>query len=373
LQVVATDLYQALGVARGASEDELRKAYRKLARKHHPDVNPGNREAEEKFKQISAAYEILSDAKKRKAYDEFGEESLRGGFDPEKARAYQQWQSSRQHAGRPFAAEADDFDLSDLFGARGDGRPRGRRVGQAGDDILARVEVDLAQALAGVELQVTVPTRTACSVCHGTGDEPGAEVKTCPTCSGSGKQQLAQGPMRLTVVCQTCGGAGRSAPPCRACAGVGELAGQRPIKVRVPPGADDGSRLRVAGHGAPGLAGGPPGDLIIETRLRPHPFFRREGLDLHLRLPVTLAEAVGGASIEVPTPQGPVKLTVPPRSQPGSRLRLRGRGVERGGKRGDLYVELDLRLPDREDPELAQAAQAAAASYSRPVREDIRL
>jgi molecular chaperone DnaJ len=370
--------YDVLGVAKSASADEIRKAYRKLARKHHPDVNPGNQEAEGKFKEISAAYDVLGDEKKRKAYDEFGEDALRGGFDPDKARAYKQWSDGRQQAGRPFSEEGVEFDLGDLFGAgfgagaAGGGRRR-RAAGLPGEDILARVEIDLAQALAGVELQVTVPTRTACPTCHGSGDEPGAPVTTCPTCKGSGKQQVAQGPMRMMMTCRTCGGDGKSATPCHTCSGAGERSGEQPITVRIPPGADDGSRLRVAGKGAPGLGGGPPGDLLIETRVRPHTHFRRDGLDLHLTLPVTLAEAWLGGPIEVPTPQGSVKLTVPPRSQPGTKLRLRGRGVKRGGATGDLYVELDLRLPDGEAPALDEASRAVDGAYGQPVREGLRL
>jgi molecular chaperone DnaJ len=374
---MAKDLYATLGVNRTASADDIRKAYRKLARKHHPDVNPGNKEAEERFKEISGAYDVLADEKKRKAYDEFGEESLRGGFDPDKARAYAQWSQGRQQAGRPFADEGAEFDLGDLFGAAfgGGGRgARGRRmVGLAGDDILARVDIDLAQALSGVELKVQVPTRSECQACHGTGDEPGAAVTTCPACKGSGKQQVAQGPMRMTMPCRQCGGDGKLTTPCRACGGAGEITGEKPFTVRIPPGADDGSRLRVAGKGGPGAGGGPPGDLVIETRVRPHPHFRRDGLDLHLKLPVTLGEVRLGGTVDVPTPQGPVKLTIPPRSQPGSRLRLRGRGVTRGASTGDLYVELDLRLPEGDAPGLDDAARAAEAAYGRSPREGIRL
>ena len=376
---MAKDLYETLGVAKTASEADIRKAYRKLARKHHPDVNPGNKKAEDHFKEVASAYEILSDPKKRKAYDEFGQESLRGGFDPDKARAYQEWSQSRERAGRPFAAETQDFDLGDLgdvFGGFGDGGARGgarrRAAGLRGEDILARVDVDFIQALRGVELEVALPQRETCSTCHGSGDAPGTKPKTCPTCKGTGKQQLVDGPMRMNIPCQTCGGSGQLATPCPTCHGEGEIMTEQPVKIRVPPGADEGSRLRVAGKGAPGH-GGPPGDLIIETHVKPHPYFRREGLDLHLRLPVTLAEALAGASVEVPTPQGPVKLTIPPKSQTGTRLRLRDRGVKRGDKVGDLFVDLEVRLPENDAPELVEAARAATSAYARPVREGIKL
>lgn len=376
---VAKNLYETLGVARSASEDEIRKAYRKLARKHHPDVNPGNKAAEDRFKEISSAYEVLSDKEKRKAYDDFGEDALRGGFDAEKARAYKDWSAGRQQTGRPFAAEEQDFDLGDLFGGgfggfggAGAGRGRAANAGLRGDDLRAQIEVDFMQALDGVELTVTVPTRVRCSICSGTGDQPGSTPTTCPTCRGSGKAPIVQGPLRLVSTCRTCSGSGKTTPPCTACGGNGEVGSEEPTKVRIPPGADDGSRLRVAGKGAPGIGGGPPGDLIIETKVRPHPFFRREGLNLKLALPVTLGEALGGATVEVPTPGGPVKLTIPAKSQAGQRLRLRERGVKRGSERGDLYVELEVRLPDGDAPELVAAARAAESAYSKPVREGLK-
>jgi len=294
------DLYESLGVAKGASDDEIRKAYRKLARKHHPDVNPGDKKAEEQFKEISAAYDVLSNPDKRKAYDEFGEESLRGGFDPEKAREYQRWQTSRRAAGRPFEREIFGFDGSDLrdlgdlgdLGGFGDlfGHKRRQRRPET---LLAQVEVDFVQALRGTEIRLEVP-------------------------------------------------------------------GQGTVTVRIPPGAADGDRLRA-------------GNIMVEMAVRAHPFFRREGLDLHLKLPVTLDEIMNGAAVDVPTMDGPVKLKIPVSSQPGALLRLREKGVRRGGKRGDLIVELDLRLPDQPAEELARAAKAAAGAYSHPVREGIRL
>ncbi len=380
---MAKDLYQTLGVSKTATEDQIRKAYRKLARKHHPDVNPGDKKAEESFKEVAAAYEVLSDPKKRKDYDEFGDDALRGGFDPEKARAYREWSTNRERAGRPFEDESQEFDLGDIFGGFGGnggfgaatgGSARGyaRRAALRGEDILARVDVDFVQALHGIELEVAVPQRETCPTCHGSGDAPGAKPQTCPTCKGSGKEQLVEGPMRMTISCRTCGGSGKLTPPCPTCHGEGEIMTEQPVKVRVPPGADEGSRLRVAGKGAPGH-GGPPGDLLIEMHVRPHPYFRREGLDLHLRLPVTVSEALAGAGVEVPTPQGSVKLTIPPRSQSGAKLRLRERGVVRGGKKGDLYIELDVRLPDGDAPALVEAARAAEDAYSKPVREGIKL
>lgn len=299
------DLYETLGVKRGASADEIRKAYRKLARKYHPDVNPGDVKSADRFKEVAAAYDVLSDDSKRKAYDEFGDDSLRQGFDPEKARAYSQWQRGRQRSGMPFENEVSDFgDLGDLFGAF-----RGRRGPSRGSDVKGTIELDLAVALRGTQVTFEVPLQR-------TTDK---------------------------------------------------------VSVRIPPGADDGSTLRIAGKGAPGPGGGPRGDLIITTRVKKHPLVDRHGLNLHIRVPVTLDEAYNGASIEVPTFEGSVKVKIPPRSQSGAKLRLKGKGVARGKKRGDFYVVLEVRMPDREDDDLAKALERASTAYSTPVRKEMRL
>jgi DnaJ-class molecular chaperone len=290
--------YEILGVAKDATTDAIRKAYRKLARRHHPDVNPGDVKAEEAFKKVASAYEVLSDAKKRAAYDEFGDDSLRGGFDANKAREYAKWQQTRQQRATDFDEGPVEFDFSELFGrARGPGR---------GADLHATYEMDLRQAIEGAEVSLEVPG-------HGT------------------------------------------------------------LRVRIPPGADTGSVIRLAGKGAPGVRGGPAGDLVIETMVRPHPWLRREGLDLHLTLPITLDEAYNGAGIELPTFDGRVLLRVPPRSQNHAKLRLRGKGVPRKDARGDLLVELDVRMPDREDEALAAALRASGATYSSPVRKELSL
>jgi molecular chaperone DnaJ len=372
------DLYAILGVSKSATVDELRRAYRKLARKHHPDVNPGDKAAEERFKEISAAYDVLSSPEKRKLYDEFGMAGLREGFDPARAREYQQWARGREATGG--SGTGFDFDLGDIFGDIFGGAEtatrsarRSRRAPRGGNDVLATVEIDLAQALSGSEIQLEVPTPQTCDRCQGSGEEPGRGATTCRDCGGTGKRQAVRGPMRMTRTCPTCGGSGRIAEPCSKCGGQGVVSRTESVTVRIPPGADTGSRLRVAGRGAASTSGGPRGDLIIETRVRPHPHFRREGLDLHLRLPVTVAEAYEGASVEVPTPTGTVKLRVPPHSQQGSELRLRGKGVRRGGARGDLYVMLDVRLPERDDPKVREAFQVASRAYERPLREGIRL
>ncbi|MBT8493428.1 MAG: DnaJ domain-containing protein [Deltaproteobacteria bacterium] len=301
------DLYEILGVKKSASADEIRKAYRKLARKYHPDVNPGDDKAADRFKEVAAAHDVLSDKTKRKAYDEFGDESLRQGFDPEKARAYRQWQSGRQRSGgTPYEYEVNDFtDLNDLFRGFG-GRARGPRKGP---DVNGTIELELGQAIRGTQVTFEVPRK--------------------------------RGPER--------------------------------VKVRIPPGADDGSTLRISGKGGDGAGGGPRGDLIITTKVRKHPLVSRDGLNLYLDLPVNLDELYNGASVEVPTFSKSVSLKIPPRSQNGSKLRLRGKGVARGSKSGDLYVVLKAVLPDQESDELAAALREAKGAYSKPVREGISL
>ena len=366
------DLYETLGVSRTASEAEIRKAYRSLARRWHPDVNPGDKDAEQRFKEISAAYDVLSDKEKRKLYDEFGHDGLRGGFDPEQARAYQRWAAGRQASGAAASSTgpAFDFDLDDLFGGV---ETRGPRSAARGDDLLLLVDLEFAEALRGKELEIDVPAKKQCPRCSGSGDEPGSKRETCPECKGAGRRQAVRGPMRIMTTCPVCNGAGILRTACSQCGGDGALPDQQRVRVRIPPGADNGTRLTVQGRGAPGFGAGPPGDLIIETRVKAHPFFRREGLDLFLSLPVTLEEAYEGAKVSVVTPDGSVSLKIPPLSQNGTRLRLRGKGAQRGDQRGDLYVDLALRLPDVQDPELAEAARKASKLYARPVREGVQL
>jgi curved DNA-binding protein len=295
-----TDFYADLGVSKNASADELKKAYRKLASKLHPDKNPGDKRAEARFKTVNRAYQTLSDPKKRSLYDEFGEDALREGFNAEAARSYRSGPSGFGDAGG-FHFE-DMFThggrrgvggLGDLFGDlfQGGGRQAGRGAGLKGSDIGSEVTVDFREALQGAELKLTLQN------------------------------------------------------------------GGSPVTVRIPAGADDGDRVRVPGHGAPGPYGGANGDLVLAIRVRPHPYFERKGLDLSLDLPITVGEAYRGAKVRIPTPEGDVTLTVPKHAQSGQQLRLKGKGVRRKNDQGDLYVRFLIRLPDSESKDVERAIE----------------
>jgi DnaJ-class molecular chaperone len=302
------DFYTTLGVARTASEDEIRKAYRKLARKHHPDVNPNDRKAEEKFKEISFAYEVLSDKDKRARYDEFGVQGLAEGFDPAQAREYARWsQGARRSPSYESFTSGEDVDLEDLLGGIFGGARRARGPAR-GRDASGEIEVDFLDAVRGGEVRVQVGDR-------GT------------------------------------------------------------LRIKIPPGSETGTKIRLAGQGDSGDPGAPAGDLFLTLHVRPHPFFRREGSDLHLELPVTIPELVQGASVEVPTPDGPVTMKIPPHSQSARVLRLRGKGAPKlgGSERGDLYVKLLAELPDPADPRLEAIAKDLEPLYeARDVRARLR-
>jgi curved DNA-binding protein len=326
--MASPDYYQELGVSRGATSDEIKKAFRKLATKHHPDRNPGDKKAEERFKAINRAHEVLSDGKKRSLYDEFGEMGLREGFDVDNARAYQRYQQGggmpSGFGGQGFPAQGfpgQGVRLEDLFsGAVGGGggigdlfgemfTGRGRRRGpQKGSDILGQVRVDFLSAIEGASVKVRM--------------QDGAEEVT----------------------------------------------------VRIPPGAGEGDKVRVPGHGAPGAGGGPAGDLLLSIDITPHPFFKRDGLDLSLDLPISVAEAYQGAKVKVPTPSGEVTLTVPKGAQSGQLMRLKGKGVKRQGKQGDLFVRFLIQLPKEHSKAVDDAVQVLAdASDGAELRSTIRL
>jgi molecular chaperone DnaJ len=347
----AKDLYAALGVDRSASADDIRKAYRKLARKHHPDVNPGDKAAEEKFKDISFANDVLSDPEKRKLYDEFGIDALQGGFDPNRAREYKRWQESGHgFSFRPDDGEDAGFDFggfrvragqggfADIFGEMFGAGARQPGGPESGQDIEHVLEVDFLDALRGITTDVTVRRPTECA-----------------TCKGSGR-------------------VGRKA--CTTCGGTGTVEKRERIKVKIPAGVADGARVRVSGKGGAGRSGGGSGDLYFVVKVRPHPLIQREGKDLTLEVPVTVSEAVLGATITVPTPQGAIKLKVPPGSQSGQRLRVPGRGAPdpKGGTPGDLYVRLMVQVPTNgEREQLREALAALDKAYGKDPRAELSL
>jgi curved DNA-binding protein len=311
---MATDLYKELGVSKGASADEIKKVYKKLASQLHPDKNPGDQKVEARFKAVNRAYQVLHDPEKRRLYDEFGEESLREGFNAAAARAYRDAaQAAGARRARGGGVNFEDLGaggggfgdlLGELFGGAG-GRGRRGPVGAKGSDVSSEVAIDFVSAIRGAELRL----------------------------------RLQDGGEEVTV--------------------------------RVPPGAGEGDKVRVAGHGAPSMMGGPPGDLVITVRVNPHPFFERDGLDLYLSLPITVGEAHRGAKVRVPTPDGPVTLSVPKHAQSGQELRLKGKGVKRASKQGDLYVRFLVKLPAQDSPEIDQAVATLESAMTGDVRGGI--
>jgi len=387
---MAEDLYQLLGVSRSASEDEIKKAYRKLARKYHPDVNPGNKAAEEKFKQVSAAFEVLSNPEKRKLYDEFGEDAAKIGYDPKKAEPLRAYREAATRGGTGgYGGEGgipEGFDIGDLFGDlfrnRGGGGGRGMEdiFGHAepegpsrGEDIRAQVRVSLREAVTGTERSLALTRPGRCKKCKGSGHF--GKQETCPTCKGSGKIRQGRGPLSMTSTCPTCGGSGKVAPPCDVCGGTGRVEETTRITVKVPAGVQTGSQVRVAGQGAAGELGGPPGDLYLEVQVEPHPIVRREGDDLYIPLPVTVPESILGGQVRAPTFTGEVTVTVPPHSQSGRKLRLKGQGVPalKGNGRGDLYFELRVMVPDKTTADVKSAAETLGHAYTHDVRADLQL
>ncbi|MFI5397167.1 MAG: molecular chaperone DnaJ [Candidatus Binatia bacterium] len=380
--MTAKDLYRVLGVERNASAGDLKKAYRKLARRHHPDVNPGNKEAEERFKEISQAHDILSDPEKRKLYDEFGLEGVQTGFDAARTRAQSEWNARQQARGAsPFEGggfgrfgAGDRYEnLEDVFGdVFGEAARPGPRPGQ---DAEASLDIGLLDAVRGVSTQITLERADACATCHGSGSEPSSET-VCPECQGRGRVQLGRGPIAFGRTCPRCRGAGRvGMRACSTCKGRGQSSHSERLTVHIPAGVDTGSRVRVAGKGAPGSGGGPPGDLYIVVRVRPHPLLERRGSDLYLDVPVTVGEAALGGAISVPTPDGEVRVKVPPGSQSGKLLRIRSHGVPalKGGERGDLYVRLMVQVPVDGNEKVREAIRTVESAYGGDLRSGLRL
>lgn len=384
---MAEDFYKTLGVSKDSDHGTIKKAYRKLARKWHPDINPGNKDAEQKFKDISRAYDCLGDKEKRKNYDEFGEDGLQAGFDAEKARQYKQW-SSHQHegggqAGQGFGRYESYEDIfGDLFGSAGGagrsyqaGGGFGTRATSRGTDIQHDMEIDLLSALNGFDTELSMQKMKPCSGCNGSGIDPNSKMTTCSNCGGSGRLNVAKGPMQFTSACPQCNGHGQIGKPCAQCGGNGHQMGTEKIKVTIPQGVKEGSKVRVAGKGAPGVNGGQPGDLYLIIHVKSHPLLKREGDNLRIEVPVTVGEAMAGGTITIPTVEGKVQLKVPPQSQSGQTLRLKGKGAVniKTKKRGDLMVKLNVKVPQTDDKEMLEAIEKMNSYYEGDIRKDIRL
>ncbi|MBW1779429.1 MAG: molecular chaperone DnaJ [Deltaproteobacteria bacterium] len=377
---MSQDFYEILGVSKDTSQEKIKKAYRKLARKWHPDINPGNKEAEQKFKEISRAYECLGNEKKRKLYDEFGEEGLQAGFDAEKAREYSKWRSFEQAGRAPGGEGFGRYQrYEDIFGDLFDsGMGRGgfrSSMSAKGRDIQHDMTIDLVSAVKGFETELAMQKVTACPGCQGTGTDPKSTITTCSYCGGSGRQEVAEGPMHFTKPCPHCGGHGQTGKPCSQCQGSGQVLGTEKIRVVIPKGVNEGSKVRVAGKGEPGLNGGQPGDLYLLIHLKPHPFLKREGDDLLMEVPVTVGEAMAGATIPIPTIDGQVKVKVPPGSQSGQTLRLKGKGATniKTKQRGNLMVKLIVKVPKTDDKEILETVTKMNGLYEKDVRSDIRI
>jgi molecular chaperone DnaJ len=383
------DYYETLGVKRGASEEDIRKAYRKLARKYHPDLNPGDKAAEDRFKNVQEAYDILSDAKKRQMYDQVGfysENGFPGAGAPGGGTA-----AGRQYPNMDFGG----FDFSDYFRGghaetggresgsggfgnifsqffRGGGAAEPDEQPQRGADLEYGLNIGFWQAIRGTQTRVEITRYEQCPTCHGTGEGPSGSI-TCPECHGSGQVSQMAGNMKFNLTCPRCHGKGRLKNACATCHGDGRVAHTETVEVRIPPGAQDGSRLRVAGKGNAGAMGGPPGDLYITTHVEPHPVFRREGDNILMKVPVTIAEAGLGAKIEIPTIDGKTLLKIPPGTQNNQKFRLRERGVfnSRRNTRGDQIVEVSLEAPKVNDERTKELLRELAQLHPEDPRQKI--
>ena len=355
------DYYEVLGVNRDAGDDEIKKAYRKLAMKFHPDRNPDNKDAEEKFKEAKEAYEMLSDPQKKAAYDRYGH----AGVDPSMGAG-----PGAQGFEGGFADAFGDI-FGDLFGGAGGGRG-GRSNVYRGADLRYNLEITLEEAARGAEKTIRIPTVEECGTCHGSGAKPGTQPKPCPTCNGHGQVRVQQGFFSIQQTCPKCHGSGKIIPdPCRDCGGAGRTKKQKTLEVKIPAGIDDGMRLRHAGHGEPGLNGGPPGDLYVEIHIRKHAVFERDHDDLHCEMPISITTAALGGEIEIPTLEGMARLKIPAETQSGKVFRLRGKGIKnvRSHVHGDLMchvvVETPVSLTERQKELLREFEEISSGNATR--------
>ena len=353
------DYYEVLGVNRDASEEDIKKAYRKLAMKHHPDRNPDNPKAEEHFKEAKEAYEILSDAQKRAAYDQYGY----AGVDP---------QAGMGGAGaQGFGNFADAFGdiFGDIFGGS-----RQRSNVYRGADLRYNMEITLEEAARGTETKIRIPVMAECETCHGSGAKPGTQPTTCSTCGGHGQVRMQQGFFSIQQTCPKCHGSGKMvSSPCGSCHGDGRVKQQKTLSVKIPAGVDEGDRIRLSGEGEAGVNGGPPGDLYVVIHLKKHSIFEREGGDLHCEMPISFTVAALGGEIEIPTLEGHAKMRIPAETQTGAKFRLRGKGIKplRSHEHGDLIchvlVETPVKLTERQKEllrELEEINQQDAHKHS---------
>lgn len=349
------DYYEVLGVARDATEADLKKAYRRVAMKHHPDRNPDNKESEELFKEANEAFEVLSDPEKKARYDQFGHAGV-----------------NQQGGGGGGAGDFGDIfsDIfGDIFGGAGGGRAGGGRAGvRKGADLRYNLELDLEDAVKGTTVKIRIPTAVVCSTCDGSGAKKGSAPVDCTSCNGVGQVRMQQGFFSVQQTCPRCHGSGKQIKdPCHTCHGRGQVEEQKTLSVKVPAGVDEGDRIRLTGEGQAGTNGGSPGDLYVQVHMREHKLFVRDGRDLHCEIPISFVDAALGGELEVPTLDGRVKLKIPAETQTGKLFRLRGKGVTsvRGGGAGDLLCRVVVETPvqlTRRQKELLQEFQTIGES-----------
>jgi len=384
------DYYETLKVDRKASSDEIKKSYRRLARKYHPDLNPGDKAAEDRFKKLQEAYDVLSEPKKRQMYDQQGFYSDSGfaagagappqgngmgfsGFDFSDYFAQSQGGPRSSQSGRPDTESSGRF--RDLFSQffKGNAEAEEAPTAQPGSDLEYALDIDFWQAIRGTQIRLGISHQEVCETCHGTKTAPGGGAIKCPQCEGTGNVSQMAGSMKFNLTCPRCGGTGKLQSVCPTCHGDGRVLRTETVEVRIPPGAQNGSRLRVAGKGNAGTMGMPPGDLYITLRVEPHPVFQRDGDNIEIRVPITVTEAGLGAKVEVPTIDGRALLKIPPGTQNGQKFRLREKGVlnSRKGTHGDQIVEVSLVAPKVQDERTKEILRELAQLHPEDPRAPI--